>query len=196
MRRLGKLGVVLLAGVMAAGLLYLIYTEAGDSAEERLCRGRGCYLCHARASPEPLDCLRSWSHGEPLVPVISRRLAEEHAWLAGEAAPEIAAYIARQQLPALHARQAGSRAEALYLAKCAACHGRRGEGTPGQYPPLMGSEWITGEPSRLPEILREGLREPISVKGESWDSVMLPPGVREADHALLIPYLREQFGAH
>lgn len=195
MKGLAKLGVALAAAGLMAALMALVYVEAGRSAEERVCRQRGCYLCHATAFAEPLECLSTWRRGEPLVPLIARRLSEEHAWLAGEAAPVLAAYIARQQLPALAAMQAGSRAESLYLAKCAACHGRQGEGTPGQYPPLMGSEWLTQEPSRLPEILSGGLQGPISVRGEAWDRVMLPPGVREADHALLIPYLRERFGA-
>lgn len=193
MRRLVKSGAMLAAIILTAVLMALVYIEAGDSAEERMCRQRGCYLCHERAFAEPLECLRSWKRGEPLTPLILSRLRQKHGALAGEDAPEIAAYIARQQLPALAAMQTGERAEALYLAKCAACHGRQGEGTPGQYPPLMGSEWVTQEPSRLPEILRNGLQGPISVKGKPWDSVMLPPGVREADHALLIPYLRGRF---
>lgn len=194
MRRLVQLGAALAAIILTVALVALIYIEAGDSAEERMCRQRGCYLCHDRAFAEPLECLRSWKRGEPLTPLILERLQQEHPVLAGEVAAPMAAYIARQQLPALAAMQTGHRGESLYLAKCAACHGRQGEGTPGQYPPLMGSEWVTQEPSRLPEILRDGLQGPISVRGEPWDSVMLPPGVREADHALLIPYLRKRFG--
>lgn len=190
-----KSAVFLAVLLLIAGLAALTYIHAGNSHEERLCRQRACYLCHAPGFTEPLDCLKQWRKGQRLAPLIQQRLEQEHPYLVGDAAAELADYITRQQLPALAASRSSERAESLYLAKCAACHGRQGEGSPEQYPPLSGSEWLTQEPSRLPEILSQGLREPITVKGEPWNSVMLPPGIRQEDQALLIPFLRQRFGS-
>jgi mono/diheme cytochrome c family protein len=44
----------------------------------------------------------------------------------------------------------------MYRQWCAACHQPDGQGVPGQYPPLLGSEWVVGEPARLKRIVLHG----------------------------------------
>lgn len=197
-KRLLPLLNILLGGGLLLLAAFVIYVGMGRSEADRLCRERFCYLCHADAFSDPLSCLRSWRSGQPVTPLVTAAFRRAHPDLIGKLINDadlrsVAEEITRRQLPTLAARQESRRGERLYLAKCAACHGSDGLGQPGQYPPLLGSEWLTAQPSRLPEILSRGLSGPISVKGTAWDAVMLPPGLRPADHEPLIRYLRERF---
>ncbi len=192
-KRLLPLASITLALALLLTAAWVIYVGMGKSEADRLCRERFCYACHGDGFTEPLACLKSREAGSPMTPLIIEALRREHPGIAEEQLQVIAEEIARRQLPAIDARQQSRRGERLYIAKCAACHGSKGEGKPGQYPPLAGSEWLTDEPSRLPEILRLGLRGPISVKGEPWDEIMLPPGLSDSDHEPVIQYLRERF---
>lgn len=176
------------------GMAVLIYTESADSEAERAARMRGCYLCHSHSfATQPLPCLTQWQHGTPLTPLVREALQTKHPHLPGDDIDILAQYIASRQLPLLAERQHSSRGAVLYAAKCALCHGNDGEGQPGNYPPLKGSEWITPSPDRpsLETIIREGIQGPISVKGTQWDSTMLAPGIsRSEDIHELIEYLQ------
>lgn len=183
-----------LAGGAAALLLgYAAYVELGGAPGESIARQRACMLCHALPT-EPMPCLRSWRPGQALTPLVEKRLRQVHPLLARGAEEELAKLLAAYQLPALAQQRAGAPGEALYMAKCAACHGKQGAGQPGEYPPLIGSEWITAEPSRLQEILTHGLQEPITVKGEAWDKTMRAPGLSSPEEVQqTIDYLRKTF---
>lgn len=84
------------------------------------------------------------------------------------------------------------RGQEIYLAKCSICHGADGKGDSLNYPPLKDSEWISDKDGHiLVDIIKNGLRGPIRVKGRDWNSIMLPPGVGSADDlAPLMNYLR------
>ncbi len=62
----------------------------------------------------------------------------------------------------------------LFGTYCVACHKQDGLGVPGQYPPLAGSEWVTGPPARLKRILLNGLTGPVTVKGEVFGKENMP----------------------
>lgn len=122
-------------------------------------------------------------------------MLQQHPKLPGKDAKLLAHYISLQQLPLLAESRKAERGAALYAAKCAVCHGAKGEGQPGSYPPLRGSEWLSPSPQRpsVEHIIRNGLQGPIRVRGEMWDSAMLPPGISDAqDIRALLNYL-EQF---
>jgi mono/diheme cytochrome c family protein len=55
---------------------------------------------------------------------------------------------------------------------CVTCHQPNGQGLPGVYPPLAGSEWVTGNEERLIRVLLHGLSGPIEVKGNSYTGSM------------------------
>ena len=172
-----------------------LWTESGDTPAERAARARGCALCHGNEWREQLHpTLRSHSPGSPISPALRDALLQAHPALSSGAADELTDWLSQQQLRLLAAANREQAGAALYRAKCAACHGRNGEGIPGQFPPLLGSEWLTAEPTRLPEILTYGLKGPITVQGQEWNSTMLPPGVTTPQEQKdIIQYIRHHF---
>lgn len=85
---------------------------------------------------------------------------------------------------------------AIYAARCAACHQASGQGLPGVFPPLAGSEWVNGKPELLASILLHGIQGRITVKGTAFDGVM--PAFKEQldDEAIaaVASYARAQWG--
>jgi hypothetical protein len=47
-----------------------------------------------------------------------------------------------------------------------------GAGMPGQFPPLAGTEWVTGSKDRLIALVLRGLSEPIVVDGITYEQEM------------------------
>ncbi|MBI2619592.1 MAG: cytochrome c [Ignavibacteriales bacterium] len=60
----------------------------------------------------------------------------------------------------------------IYIGVCQTCHQATGLGIPGQYPPLAGSEWVTGDVETPIRIVLYGLEGPIRIKGESYNNKM------------------------
>ena len=88
----------------------------------------------------------------------------------------------------------------VYTTFCSQCHQPNGQGMPGQYPPLAGSEWVNEhDPSRLIRIPWLGLTGKITVKGQVWNvpSGMLSLGgvlQNKDDFAALLSYIRQAWG--
>jgi putative membrane-bound dehydrogenase-like protein len=84
----------------------------------------------------------------------------------------------------------------VYSTTCAACHQASAQGLPEKYPPLAGSEWVTGDERRLLRIVLQGLTGDIDVGGETYNGAM--PGwgaiLKDADVAAVATYLRNSFG--
>ena len=55
---------------------------------------------------------------------------------------------------------------------CNGCHQANGEGLPQQYPPLDGSEWVTGGTTRIAQLILNGIDGPITVKGQAYANAM------------------------
>jgi mono/diheme cytochrome c family protein len=62
----------------------------------------------------------------------------------------------------------------LYGNNCATCHQASGEGAAGQWPPLVGSEWVAGSKERLADIMLAGVSGPITVKGATFSALVMP----------------------
>jgi mono/diheme cytochrome c family protein len=60
----------------------------------------------------------------------------------------------------------------VFSKNCQACHQQNGAGMPGVFPPLVGSEWVTGPAEIVVRILLNGLHEPITVAGATYNGVM------------------------
>lgn len=172
-----------------------LWVESADSPGERSARARGCAICHnGEHRQQLLPALRKRQAGSAISPSLQAAIQRRHPILSRGAEPELTAWLYAQQLPLLAAANREQAGAALYRAKCAACHGRDGEGQPGLYPPLRGSEWLTEQPSHLPEILTYGLKGPITVRGEQWNSTMLSPGLNTTEQQeQIIHYIRHQF---
>lgn len=83
----------------------------------------------------------------------------------------------------------------VFVSTCAACHQANGEGTPGLFPPLAGSEYVTGEPARLTQIVLHGLTGPVTVNGATFNGAM-PPWRQFSDQELaaVLTYVRSSWG--
>lgn len=81
----------------------------------------------------------------------------------------------------------------VFTANCVACHQSTGLGVPGAFPPLVGSEWVTGPEQTVVRILLNGLSGPVTVKGASYNGAMpaWKEALSDADIAHVITYLRQ-----
>ena len=84
----------------------------------------------------------------------------------------------------------------VFSTTCAACHQVTGEGVPGIYPPLAGSEWVNGEEAKVVRILLHGVTGPIEVAGETFNGMMPPWGgtLKDDDIAAVLTYVRSTWG--
>lgn len=83
-------------------------------------------------------------------------------------------------------------------AVCGGCHQGNGMGLPGQFPPLAGSEWVTGGTERLIRVVQHGLTGAITVKGQGYNTPggMQPFGaaMSAGDLANVLTYIRNSWG--
>ena len=84
----------------------------------------------------------------------------------------------------------------IFGATCAACHQATGEGVPEKYPPLAGSEWVTGDEGRLVRVILHGLTGDVEVEGETFNGAMPAwgPTLSDPDIAAVATYIRASFG--
>jgi mono/diheme cytochrome c family protein len=79
----------------------------------------------------------------------------------------------------------------LYRSFCASCHQMNGKGDGSRFPPLVGSEWVTGNKNWLIRVLLEGLNDTINVNGVSYNGLM--PAyrfLRDEEIAAVANYIR------
>lgn len=83
----------------------------------------------------------------------------------------------------------------IYQSNCGACHQASGEGLPGQFPPLAGSDWMTQDPETPVRIVLLGLQGPIEVQGTTYNGVM-PSQAHLSDEQLagVLTWVRQQWG--
>lgn len=80
-------------------------------------------------------------------------------------------------------------------ANCRACHQSDGNGVAGVFPPLRGSEWVTGDEGTLARILLQGMQGKVIVRGEAYRGVM-PAWSQLSDEQLagVLSYIRASWG--
>ncbi len=83
-------------------------------------------------------------------------------------------------------------------AVCGGCHQGAGNGIPGQFPPLAGSEWVLGGTERLIRVVQHGLVGAITVKGQGYNTPggMQPFGaaMSAGDLANVLTFIRNSWG--
>lgn len=86
--------------------------------------------------------------------------------------------------------------EELYMTRCVSCHRANGEGTPGVFPPLAGSEYVTGDKGRLIRIVLHGMSGERIIKGDTYNGVMPPWDglLDDVQLAAVLTFVRSNFG--
>ncbi len=84
---------------------------------------------------------------------------------------------------------------------CMTCHRDHGKGVTGIYPPLVGSEWVTGEKDRLIKLTLHGIWGPIRVAGKQYEPARgVPPMTAigmmftDSEIAAVLTYVRNSWG--
>jgi len=90
---------------------------------------------------------------------------------------ELLKQLATTKKPILNQSDGLTKGRILYMKQCATCHGPDGKGNKGLAPPLLSSEYVAEEPSKLASILLYGLQGPISVNGEKYTMSNAMPGI-------------------
>jgi mono/diheme cytochrome c family protein len=89
------------------------------------------------------------------------------------------------------------RGKKIFSANCQTCHQANGQGVPGQYPPLAGSEFTTGGSRRPAMIVLKGLQGPVKVKGQQFGSAVMQPWdktLTDQKIADVLTYERSEWG--
>ncbi|GEM_PF-148537 len=109
------------------------------------------------------------------------------------ASPEVSA---KQQTPSIDPVVMAKHGEAIYSARCAACHQTNGAGVPGAIPPLAGAEQVNGDDETFARILLKGLtNEPIKVKGVDYKGLMPAfSDLSDEELASVMTYARASWG--
>ena len=104
----------------------------------------------------------------------------------------------RRTVADLRAKAPGSGAavdgKQLFTANCVACHQATGKGLPGVFPPLDGSEWVTGDERIVANILLHGVSGDIKVAGNDFKGAM--PSFQQlgdAELAAVASYVRSEW---
>lgn len=82
----------------------------------------------------------------------------------------------------------------VFTAHCVACHQATGKGLPGVFPPLAGSEWVTGDERVVANILLHGVEGEITVAGNPFKGSM--PSFKQlgdAELAAVATYVRSEW---
>lgn len=87
----------------------------------------------------------------------------------------------------------------LFVQNCVTCHQAAGQGLPGVYPPLAGSDWVNGSEEALVRILLHGLGGPVAVNGATYNGAMPsfgPLGSNWKDDriAAVLTFVRQEWG--
>ncbi|HEX9844539.1 MAG TPA: c-type cytochrome, partial [bacterium] len=77
---------------------------------------------------------------------------------------------------------------------CAACHQQNGQGIPGAFPPLAGSDFLNADKERAIGVVINGLSGAITVNGKPYNSQMPSLQLGDEDIANVLTYVYSQWG--
>ena len=82
----------------------------------------------------------------------------------------------------------------IYKTKCIACHQATGEGMPGVFPPLKGSDYLLADKVRAVTQVLNGSNEEMVVNGVSYTMPMTPQVDTREDAVAVINYILNAWG--
>ncbi len=106
-----------------------------------------------------------------------------------------AVYMFAQTKKQPSAQASIKRGQKVYETTCIVCHQKNGRGVPRLNPPLVKTEYVLGDKSRLVQIVLKGLNQPIEVEGETYNNIM-PSFAQLTDEQIadVLTYVRNSFG--
>jgi mono/diheme cytochrome c family protein len=87
-----------------------------------------------------------------------------------------------------------ARGKKIYTQTCWACHQANGQGLPGVFPPLAGSDYFKDDAHRNIRNLILGLNERITVNGKNYAGMMPPSGLSDEQIADVLTYVGVTWG--
>jgi mono/diheme cytochrome c family protein len=88
-----------------------------------------------------------------------------------------------------------SRGKIVYNSVCLACHMADGAGVPTMNPPLINTEYVTGNKARLIKIVLNGFAEDVEINGQKYSNTMTPHSdLSDQQIADVLTYVRKSFG--
>lgn len=108
--------------------------------------------------------------------------------------------LLRAQEAAAPATESLARGQTVYMQVCFACHQPMGQGLPGMFPPLAGSDWVTAKkPGRMIRMILHGFTGPFMLNGAPFKSpapLMPAQGAALNDQQIadVLTYVRNNFG--
>lgn len=85
------------------------------------------------------------------------------------------------------------RGKEVYNDFCVTCHLNNGKGIPGAFPPLDNADWLTEKRTESIHAVKYGLRGPIEVNGEKYNSVMVDLGLTNKEVADVMNYINNSW---
>ena len=81
----------------------------------------------------------------------------------------------------------------IYNDFCAQCHLEDGKGVKGIYPPLTKSDFLVNV-NRTISSIKYGLKGPITVNGEKYNSIMISQGLDDEEISDVVNYILNSWG--
>ncbi len=87
------------------------------------------------------------------------------------------------------------RGKIVYNSICLACHMADGGGVPNMNPPLINTDYVLGDKTRLIKIVLNGFKEDVQINGQSFSNNMTPhKDLKDRQIADVLTYVRKSFG--
>lgn len=84
--------------------------------------------------------------------------------------------------------------EKIFNQICFACHQASGQGLPGVFPPLAGSDFLMADPKRAAGIVLHGLQGEVVVNGVPYNQVMPPQNLTDQEVANVLTFVMNSWG--
>jgi mono/diheme cytochrome c family protein len=113
---------------------------------------------------------------------------------AGAASP--AATMGSMGNAAMTGAASSAAGQKVYSANCSSCHQATGKGQPGVFPPLAGNPVVTGDPTKVIHVVKDGLSGKITVNGQTYNGQMpaWKGTLSDSDIAAVVSYIRTSWG--
>ena len=88
-----------------------------------------------------------------------------------------------------------TRGKIVYNSICLACHMADGNGVPTMNPPIVKTEYVLGNKTRLIKIVLNGFKEDVQINGQSFSNNMSPhKDLTDRQSADVLTFVRKSFG--